>query len=129
MRVPTGPSQIQDLVKLFFGLRHEPYRKKTSLQGFRPGPTQTGLYDEMLEISVLRRRGTVLPRRNDDHGRPCTPRFLMVYHVFSWSTMSTKMVWTMTLSWYLMVDYEKHGRQSKTVVTMIIISANHGHTF
>ena len=25
--------------------------------------------------------------RNDDHGRPWSPRFLMVYHVFSWSTI------------------------------------------
>ena len=27
------------------------------------------------------------PRRNDDHGRPWSPRFLMVYHVNSWSTI------------------------------------------
>ena len=80
MRVPTGPSTIQDLVKLLFGLRHEPNHKKTVFRVSDQVRQKTGLYDEMLEISVLRRREIVL-----------YPGEMM----------------TMTLSWYLMVDYEK----------------------
>ena len=38
----------------------EPCCEKTGLRGFRPGPTQAGLYSRRLKISDLERRGIVL---------------------------------------------------------------------
>ena len=43
-------------------LSFEPRFEKTGLRGFRPGPTQTGLYNQRLEISDLDSRGIVLSR-------------------------------------------------------------------
>ena len=43
--------------------RYEPRCEKTSLRGFRPGPTRTGLYNRKrlrLEMSDLSSRGIVL---------------------------------------------------------------------
>ena len=50
--------------------RYEPRCEKTGRRGFRPGPTQTGLYSHriclfMLEISDLVSRGIVLKLRSE----------------------------------------------------------------
>ena len=44
-----------DLKCVVEGLSNEPRCEKTGLQGFRPGPTQTGLYSHRrwLEVKIL----------------------------------------------------------------------------
>ena len=59
---------LNELLELYFHLvkleqeLYEPRCEKTSLRGFRPGPTLTGLYSHrrLLEISDLGRRGNLL---------------------------------------------------------------------
>ena len=58
------PIKIFSCVKRYIraGIVHriEPRREKTGLRGFRPGPTQTGLYSHRSRLEDLSRRGIVL---------------------------------------------------------------------
>ena len=40
------------LMKTILGTTYEPRREKTGLRGFRPGPTQTGLYKLRKELEA-----------------------------------------------------------------------------
>ena len=70
----------------------------------------------MFSRSTIKYHDKVIVQTIVDHDGPWS-------NMVPWSTM----VWTVALSWYLMVDHEKHGRlyKKKTVVNMVI----HGHRF